>query len=107
MHSIGPIRQTGPIDLRDDAHSEKQPLRELGMLKGRFAIQVPNPVPETKFRLACIAHKCLDISERFRLWQQDIPATPEHPAAVFLEKGFKQTVSQHFRKGLYLGRGSV
>jgi hypothetical protein len=52
MHSIGPIRQTGPIDLRDDAHSEKQPLRELGMLKGRFAIQVPNPVPETKFRLA-------------------------------------------------------
>jgi hypothetical protein len=52
MHSKGPIRQTGPIDLRDDAHAEKRPLRELGMLKGRFAIQVPNPVPETKSRLA-------------------------------------------------------
>jgi hypothetical protein len=51
-------------------------------------------------RLACIAHKCLDISERCRLWQQDIPATPEHPAAVFLKKGFKNKLfNQHFRNG--------
>jgi hypothetical protein len=40
------------------------------------------------------------------LWQQDIPATPEHPAAVF-EKGFQKLFNQHFRKGLYIRRGSV
>src|SRR5438105_1971044 len=35
--------------------------------------------------LACIAHKCLDICERCRLWQQDTPATPEHSAAPDLK----------------------
>jgi hypothetical protein len=48
--------------------------------------------------LACIAHKCLDISERCRLWQQDIPATPEHPAVCFLEKGFKNCLTNTLEK---------
>jgi hypothetical protein len=50
-------------------------------------------------RLACIAHKCLDISERCRLWQQDIPATPEHPCCCFLEKVSKTCLTNTFEKG--------
>jgi hypothetical protein len=87
-------------------------------------LQFPNPVPAGRdqsqptlieknmymrfplasFRcpgsLACIAHKCLDISERCRLWQQDIPATPEHPAAVFWKKVSKTNcLTNTFQKG--------
>src|SRR6202040_1375899 len=36
-------------------------------------------------RLACIAHKSLEICERCRLWQRNSPATPENSAA-FLER---------------------
>jgi hypothetical protein len=40
-------------------------------------------------RLACIAHKSLEISERCRLWQQNYPATPDYSAAFFGEKEFE------------------
>src|SRR5271166_3478808 len=33
-------------------------------------------------RLACIAHKSLEISERCRLWQQNSSATPETTSAL-------------------------
>src|SRR5208337_4261183 len=33
-------------------------------------------------KLACIAHKSLEICERCRLWQQNAPATPETTFAL-------------------------
>ena len=67
----------------------------------------PDSPPLAPYRLACIAHKCLDISERCRLWQQDIPATPDHPTALFWKKVLNNLFNQLIRKGLYIGRGSV
>jgi hypothetical protein len=58
----------------------------------------------TSLRLACIAHKCLDISERRRLWQQDIPATPEHPAAVFWKKVLNKLFNKHRRRAVHRTR---
>jgi hypothetical protein len=61
---------------------------------------VPAAIAGISYSLACIAHKCLDISERCRLWQQDIPATPEHPAAVFWKKVSKTNcLTNTFEKG--------
>ena len=37
--------------------------------------------PLNRIRLACIAHKSLEICERCRLWQQNSPATPENSSA--------------------------
>src|SRR5271165_1478617 len=37
-------------------------------------------------KLACIARKSFEICERFRLWQQNYPATPETSAAFSREE---------------------
>jgi hypothetical protein len=45
-------------------------------------------------RLACIAHKSLEIRERCRLWQQNSPAAPKNSTAFWREE-FKHFVSIH------------
>jgi len=42
--------------------------------------------------IACVAHKSLEICEQRRLWQQDIPAALDQPAAVFLKEESQQPV---------------
>ena len=44
----------------------------------------------SRFALACIAHKSLEICERCRLWQLDSPAEPEIP--LLLERRFKNSL---------------
>src|SRR5271166_4519852 len=71
-------------------------------------------------RLACIAHKSLEISERCRLWQQNSSATPENSAAFWrgdlktvcfdsfiLKRVLKQTRSVFLRAINYFESASI
>jgi hypothetical protein len=71
----------------------------LPCLRGLRPLQTVVCLALAAVSLACITHKCLDISERCRLWQQDIPATPEHPAAVFWKVSKTNCLTNTFEKG--------
>jgi hypothetical protein len=51
-------------------------------------------------RLACIAHKSLEVCERCRLWQRNSPAMPENSAAFWREE-FKSSLFRfiYFKTG--------